>query len=231
MSAKDYWLISDIHGCFETLIALIDKLPRGANLIFCGDLIDRGPRSKEVVHYAMFNGIPTVMGNHEHLCLYGHGRLDSTLYSDRDIWLMNGGVDALKSYGTGGLPAAVLNWMAALPWSIDGEDGVLLVAHTGHTLQPASGGKLQRKLTRNINGDPPEAVLWYRDQHFPNDGRYRVFGHTQEAEPVIKDTWAMIDTGAAYKSRGLGVLTAFHWPTKTVIQQANIESAREAIPA
>jgi len=45
------YLIGDVHGCYKTLCALIDRLPRGADskICFVGDLIDRGNGSFEVV--------------------------------------------------------------------------------------------------------------------------------------------------------------------------------------
>lgn len=36
------YIIGDVHGCYDTLIALIKKLPEKAEIIFLGDLIDRG---------------------------------------------------------------------------------------------------------------------------------------------------------------------------------------------
>ncbi len=65
-------LISDVHGCYYTLVRLLNRclaLHPGAQLVLLGDLIDRGPHSRRVVEFAMRNQIPTVMGNHEDLAL------------------------------------------------------------------------------------------------------------------------------------------------------------------
>jgi hypothetical protein len=35
---KQIYLIGDVHGCYDTLIALIAQLPENAKIIFCGDL-------------------------------------------------------------------------------------------------------------------------------------------------------------------------------------------------
>ena len=43
------YIIGDVHGCYNTLMELIAKLPKDAKLCFVGDLIDRGPNSKDVV--------------------------------------------------------------------------------------------------------------------------------------------------------------------------------------
>lgn len=209
------------------MLRLLDKVAvqwPGCNLIFGGDLIDRGIHSRQVVEYAMAHRIPTVCGNHENLALFHHKRIDSAIYGEPHIWLLNGGIDALKSWGQepdGKLPSKVLDWMAALPYYLEFDEGKLLVSHTGH-------GKA-KKARKGLFGEeePLDMLLWYRDTHFEDDGAFRVFDHTQEAEPVITDTYAMIDTGAAYSGRGYGTMTAFHWPTKQVIQQDYDESPLE----
>lgn len=195
-------IISDIHGCFDTLMSLIDKLPADVEIMFCGDLIDRGPNSKAVVDYAMNNNIMTVMGNHEHLMLFHYGYNKD--YTHPEIWLMNGGLNCLHSFG-GKVPTSVQLWAKNLPIAIIREG--LLISHTGHGTDKNSFN-----------------AVWRRDRHFPDDGLFRVFGHTQEQEPVIRNHYAMIDTGAAYKSKGFGKLTAFLWPSKEIIQVETKES-------
>lgn len=204
--------ISDIHGAYWTMRRLLAQIPDVGQLVFCGDLVDRGPNSRLVVEYAMKHKIPTVMGNHEHLCLYHHQRIKSEIYDTRKIWLVNGGQKALDSWERAAfLPDDVLDWMAELPYYL--EYGELLVSHTGH-------GKLAKgRSDVDIFGreDPLEMLLWYRDTHFEKDGKYRVLGHSprEDKQPEITDSWAMIDTAAAYG----GGLTAFQWPSKRVWYQ------------
>ncbi|MEB3322739.1 MAG: metallophosphoesterase [Synechococcaceae cyanobacterium] len=38
-----HWVIGDVHGCAEALVALLERLPAGDRLVFCGDVINRGP--------------------------------------------------------------------------------------------------------------------------------------------------------------------------------------------
>lgn len=69
-----YFVIGDVHGCFEMLVRLItDWNPDNEQLIFLGDLIDRGDRSREVVQLAMkLNrdyGAMIIGGNHESMFL------------------------------------------------------------------------------------------------------------------------------------------------------------------
>lgn len=220
-------LITDVHGCFFTLSRLLAKCAAkypGAQLILLGDLIDRGPHSRLVVEFAMRNRIPTVIGNHEDLAIaYSEHRERGYKpfcggYYDRDVWLWNGGEDTQNNW-PGQIPDDVLNWMAALPPYIvpeaapDSMGRLLLVSHTGYGLEVHKG--------------TPEGwfrALWGRhgldSPNFPDDGYYRVFGHTQQREAVVTDTYAMIDTGAAYSGRGMGRLTAFIWPTREIVEQA-----------
>lgn len=68
--------IGDVHGCAETLRALLDKLQPDPQdqIFFLGDLINRGPDSKGVLDQiielrnAGFQ-VFLLMGNHEHMLL------------------------------------------------------------------------------------------------------------------------------------------------------------------
>ncbi len=62
--------IGDIQGCFQTLQALLKKLPWDPGrdrLWLVGDLINRGPRSLEVLRWAreQSSRLTMVLGNHE----------------------------------------------------------------------------------------------------------------------------------------------------------------------
>lgn len=190
-------IISDVHGCYYTLLRLLNWLPASAEVIFGGDLIDRGPNSRQVVDFAMRNMIPTVMGNHEDLMLAHYGR-ESVGY-EPGCWLMNGGEDTIESYGTQ-VPASVLDWVEGLPMEL--KYGDLRVSHT------AAGRCGDRK-----------RALWERDVPRAAYAGFRVFGHTPGKFVVMGENFARIDTGAAYASRGFGVLTAFLWPEMRVVSQ------------
>ena len=185
-------IISDIHGCYYTLRRLLAKVPKGGQLVFAGDMIDRGPHSRHVIEYAIQHNIPCVTGNHEEML------------QDRDLWMRNGGYETLRSYH-GQIPPDHVAWIKRLPLKIELPN--LLISHTGWGLS----------LNR-------EQALWDRSTEFPNDGLFRVFGHTPVSRAVITHQWANIDTGAAYKQLGYGKLTAFLWPQKEVIEQDYDES-------
>jgi len=64
------YAIGDIQGCFKTLQKLIEKIPfdDGRDRIWlAGDLVNRGPRSLEVLRWAKSRGsrLRLVLGNHD----------------------------------------------------------------------------------------------------------------------------------------------------------------------
>lgn len=99
------YAIGDIQGCHATLLSLLQKIrfdPRGDRLWLCGDLVNRGPSSLEVLRWARGLGdrVVAVLGNHDlHLLARWRGvvgakprdTLDEVLAApDRDVlceWL------------------------------------------------------------------------------------------------------------------------------------------------
>ncbi|MBN2431220.1 MAG: metallophosphoesterase, partial [Acidobacteria bacterium] len=67
-------IVGDIHGCFDELLALLDRAALAAEdeIIALGDLVDRGPASPRVVDFFQRrSNARSLMGNHEwkHLLL------------------------------------------------------------------------------------------------------------------------------------------------------------------
>lgn len=179
--------ISDIHGCHHTLMKLLDKCPKDHEVVLLGDLVDRGPYSCQVVEWAIQNNIRCVKGNHDHMMA------DSVLRAGRDydpgVWTMNGAMETLRSYEDKSLIRKHAQWIDSLPLYIT--EGKLLLSHTGHGLEKYEFD-----------------AVWERSFRFPEDGWFRVFGHTVSQGPLVKPNWIKIDTGCAYKSAGYGNLTA-----------------------
>lgn len=61
---KKTFVIGDVHGCFYTLMDLVKKLPKNSEMIFTGDLCDKGFYSKEVIEFVK-NNARCVLGNHD----------------------------------------------------------------------------------------------------------------------------------------------------------------------
>lgn len=61
------FIIGDVHGCLDELIALVRKLDPepGDQLVQVGDLVAKGPDSQGVVAWAREHAMVAVMGNHD----------------------------------------------------------------------------------------------------------------------------------------------------------------------
>jgi len=100
--------IGDVHGCFNAMLNLLDKIeldraarPEAkATVVFLGDLIDRGPASKEVIEFLRDYNPPWadlvfLKGNHEEVMLTV---MEGNLGAMRS-WLGFGGKSCARSYG------------------------------------------------------------------------------------------------------------------------------------
>lgn len=238
-------VIGDVHGCHKTLLALLDKIPKDKKerICFAGDLIDRGPRSRQVVEFVMDNGYDCVQGNHEQMMV------DFTYRYDDMLWLGNGGDITLDSYRPDpdedkpylkpDIDKEVFEehrrWMASLPVAIKYEDvktpdgRELVVSHSiCHSYWQMLNSKEESRVKL-----AKTHIAWNRRFHKIKDqGFFNVIGHTpDENNPKIKKIYANIDTGVfcgyggwkRFKEGGLGYLTALHVPTMTIYQQECID--------
>ncbi len=59
--------IGDVHGHSDGLMNLLEAIAPSSNdqVYFLGDLIDRGPRSADVINFVRQSGYPCLLGNHE----------------------------------------------------------------------------------------------------------------------------------------------------------------------
>lgn len=66
---QHHWVIGDVHGCAESLTCLVGQLPSHDRLVFCGDVVNRGPHIAETMELAwelMCSGRAVwLKGNHE----------------------------------------------------------------------------------------------------------------------------------------------------------------------
>lgn len=143
--------VGDVHGYRDRLDALLPRCP--GPLVFLGDLLDRGPDSRGVVRrvraLAEAGRAACVLGNHEYAMLRALGVPAAKIPACPDLfeqWYHGyGGAATLASYGVGADPAAAraalgsdLEWLAALPWVLEGRcgDRRWIAVHAGLSPEP-----------------------------------------------------------------------------------------------
>jgi serine/threonine protein phosphatase 1 len=242
-------VIGDVHGCSYTLMELIKKLPND-EIVFVGDLIDRGKHSKKVIEFVKNGGYKCVRGNHEDLMLDHYKRVHH--FYGPGLWLMNGGETVLREGGD--LSEEQINWIHSLPIYLDfpevkDEKGrSLFVSHSGVPevtfsewtdsnmgenlksmeldIKTSPKFKLSTQVGDNCSfGEATNSVLWYRGKPAKLEGRFHVFGHTPIKQPEIGEHYANIDTGCVYNRKGYTNLTALKFPEMWIYQQENIDDA------
>lgn len=122
--------VGDIHGMYEKLIKLMEKIqfdPEEDLLVFLGDYIDRGPDSVKCLQCvydlqrAHTDSVICLMGNHEVMMfsylMQKRVNYNTVIADYADSWLENGGFDALKQLDEleTGLKNELLQWVENLP--------------------------------------------------------------------------------------------------------------------
>lgn len=217
MNNQKYIAIGDIHGCYESMVALLNKLESYTDrtFVFIGDYIDRGPESKKVVeHLIEFQKEVDCLflrGNHEQMLLdaYEEGQLK--------LWLMNGGRSTLKSYGIESpseqLPVSHKEFYNQTKMYFDTED--YFFVHGG----PSPAKTIEQNL---LDEKDVQQFLWERSHLNTFETPWEktvIFGHTPRPHPIKKDKMIGIDTGCVYDRVGYGKLTAVKLPEEEFIQQ------------
>jgi serine/threonine protein phosphatase 1 len=207
------YAIGDVHGCFDLLQSLQEKILSDAAqqhgskwIVMLGDYIDRGPKSSYVIHKLM----QPMSGDIERFCLAGNHEatmLDFLENPSKDhLWLQFGGLETLKSYGINDLPQdkkslkvllqdnipqSHIDFMSSLP-SLLAVPGLCFV-HAGIL----NGVPLQRQQDKHL--------LWIRpkDQTVPGaDNLFMtVHGHTPVRSVSLSDNRLNVDTGAFMTGR------------------------------
>jgi serine/threonine protein phosphatase 1 len=103
------YAVGDIHGCLDPLNRLLDLIRRDWQaygpdrrplLVFCGDYVDRGLHSAEVIDALI---ALQAQGDIQTCCLKGNHEQSFMRFladpTDCERWLRFGGVETLASYG------------------------------------------------------------------------------------------------------------------------------------
>lgn len=215
----DYVAIGDIHGCKETLAALLEKMAPKPDeiLVFIGDYIDRGPDSKGVIDLLLEikqkQRCIFLRGNHEQMML------DARKNGDYSLWLANGGRETLESYiraGEDDMTPEHLQFIEETEFHFQTED--FLFVHGG--LKP------RLPIEENLTFFDPEVFLWERT-HLRIENVWEktvICGHTPQPHILMKPNLICIDTGCVFTFMPqFGTLSAIRLPSREVIELHNCE--------
>jgi serine/threonine protein phosphatase 1 len=212
------YAVGDIHGRFDLMIALLDRIRsdaedradgRRTRIVFLGDYIDRGDDSRSVldtvVELASADSPDLVFlrGNHEDALL---AFLDDPVAGRS--WLGFGAVQTFASYGLPPLPARLgdARQLRELRDQLTAAMGLqIAVLRTmpthfvsGSVLFTHAGANPQRPL------QDTRAMIWGHPD-FPTEGLVQglrvVHGHYDDARPVSDAGRICVDTGAYYTGR------------------------------
>ncbi len=201
-------VIGDIHGCYYTFIALLEKLKSSypAVEVYCvGDLIDRGKFGYEVIHFIQNSEIKFTPGNHDYM--FYHFFKDPESIFARS-WIFNGNESTMESYSNH--EDAIfkhLEFIKSQPLFYNLDD--CFISHAGisekyyHILPKDIPVDLEL-LEEYVYSDKISdwGVLWNR-QPLMNIGKLQIFGHTKHQKIIFNEdsNSANIDTGASYGNK------------------------------
>ena len=240
------YVIGDVHGHYNTLMKLVAKLPSDAKLIFVGDLIDRGPKSVEVVKFVREGGHVCVLGNHEEMMMKEASTVMHAYKKDRELdffslWFRHGGRETLFSYNIIQLKdnrlckvdnpdAAIarleadLEWMKNLPLYVEvaaphASGKKVIVSHACVASVWHLHDDEKRKNTF------AEYALWNRKNPPPKTEMpiFNIFGHTPvEFGVEIEEHYVNVDTGCYSGAYGYGELSAYCVETGEVVKVSRV---------
>ncbi|MBI1399424.1 metallophosphoesterase family protein [Hyphomonas sp.] len=214
------YAIGDVHGCYAEMCALMVRIEQDHRarpdaecfVVFLGDLIDRGPHSRDVIRHLIdrppaFAKMLVLKGNHEEMMLRSL-RGEPELIKD---WLKHGGDTCARSYGLD--PARLLTenvdtlehlLTRFIPEEhLDFLDGCVDQVRFGDYLLVHAGVRPGVALEAQSGHD----LRWIRGEFLETDrsfGAVVVHGHTVTDQVVQKPNRIGVDTGV-YKT---GVLSA-----------------------
>ena len=237
-------IIGDVHGCFDELKTLLEKLgyivdsdqvtpPEGRKALFVGDLVDRGPKIPQVLRLAM-----KMVKQGTAFCVPGnHDMKLMRKLKGRDVQITHGMAESLAQLA--GEPPEFATEAAKFIDDLVShyvlEGGKLVVAHAGmkEEMQGRGSGKVREfALFGETTGETDEYGLPVR-YNWASEYRGKamvVYGHTPIVEPEWLNRTLNIDTGCVFG----GKLTAFRYPEKELVsvpaQQVYYEPAKPFLP-
>lgn len=211
-------IIGDVHGCFDELQELLVKLDfhRGGDrqLVFVGDLVDRGPKSKEVLEFVMdlvsTGDALCVMGNHDNkLMRWAKGNKVLLNHGLEDTVLELADMDKDK----------IINFISSLPYYLLLDSDKLAVVHASwheniFNLKKSHlrSACLYGPTTGEDHSGLPIRIDWASKRKWKTP--LVVYGHQAYDKVRVINNTIGIDTGAGHG----GKLSALKYPEIEIFQ-------------
>ena len=200
--------IGDVHGCIEELKELLIKASydsQSDRLIYLGDILNKGPKSAEVLRFVRAQKVECILGNNEvgFLDLVKNGGYQgSSIYNVIDDL-----GDDLDDY---------CQWIESFPTYIEEDD--FIAVHAGIDPSKTVSESSIRVRTTIRTWDGKGANLnnhsdpnWYE---LYNGKKTIIYGHYAADGLQVRDKTIGLDSGCVFG----GELSCLVWPTREVIQ-------------
>ncbi|QQV88436.1 serine/threonine protein phosphatase [Staphylococcus phage ZCSS1] len=218
------YVVPDIHGEYSKLINVMEKINKvrkpSETIVFLGDYVDRGKRSKDVVNY-MFelmsndDNVVALLGNHDDV-FYSIMESSDRLEFHHIDWLSRYCMETLNSYGASTVTLKYDSVLNNLKYNLDfikeelnkvkqSDDYCkfkILIANCrkyykeGKYIFSHSGGVSYKP----IEEQSLDELLWSRDFKPRNDDYIYVCGHTPTSSREVEENGSMLmcDVGAVF---------------------------------
>ncbi|HHW77628.1 MAG TPA: polynucleotide kinase-phosphatase [Xanthomonadaceae bacterium] len=236
-------IIGDVHGCFDELRRLLDQLgyqfdtseetwrvahPQGRKLVFVGDLVDRGPRTPDVLRLAM----AAVNGGNGYCVVGNHDLKLVRALRGRQVQISHGLAESLEQLGreSDAFRAEALKFLDGLVSHYVFDGGRLVVAHAGLREEMHGRGSGQVRefaLYGETTGETDEYGLPVR-YNWAADYRGRavvVYGHTPTPRAEWFNNTICLDTGCVFG----GALTALRYPERALVAEPALKTYYEPL--
>lgn len=208
------YVIGDVQGCYDTLVALLKRVSfdrKKDRAWFVGDLVNRGPKSLEVLRFIKDLGrsATAVLGNHDLHLIGRHAGIRRAKDGDT--------LDAVLAAPDA---EALIQWLAERPLLF--REGPVTLVHAG--LRPewtlADAERAAVSLATRIRDPNARRALYERDEYPPElkalatirtchvDGTLCKHNGTPETAPKGCHPWFEV---AGRKSHGESTILFGHW--------------------
>lgn len=190
-----HYVIGDIHGCFDELMRLLNKIEdkdSEARFFFLGDFIDRGPKVWETLewmmdHITLGGKYQSVIGNHEYMVCQWYNRYYYPLYRKGELeycpdttYDFKEQLEAHTDFSVEAI-SKIVDFFETLPTEIDFQ-----CEENGIDFKIVHGFIVDREEQEYSDEAYRESVVWKRNYWGNSGEEVIVHGHTPT---FVEDYW------------------------------------------